>query len=58
MAAVSLLAELISRCAHLRAESLDGDAEAWAETATALGNGVPRDGAVEAALAAHARRVG
>jgi hypothetical protein len=58
VAAVSLLAELISRCAHLRAESLDGDAEAWAETATALGNGVPRDGAVEAALAAHARLVG
>jgi len=55
--AVQELAELISRCAHLRAESEPGDGEAWAETARRLdgdGDEVTR----ELALAAHARRVG
>jgi hypothetical protein len=58
--AVSDLAELISRCAQLRAEGLDGDGEAWAATSLSLGNGgrVVSDGAVDAALAAHARLVG
>ena len=51
--AVRELAELISRCAHLRAERVPGDGEAWAETALRLG---PR-GDVATALAAHARRV-
>jgi hypothetical protein len=55
--AVEELAELISRCAHLRAEGEPGDGEAWAETARRLdGDG---DGAArELALAAHARLVG
>ncbi len=56
--AVAALAELISRCAHLRAEGVAGDGEAWAGTASALGGGAPRNGAVDVALAAHARLVG
>lgn len=59
--AVHALAELIARCAHLRAENAAGDGEAWAETAAALGDATDnkrpaRDPA--SALAAHARRVG
>jgi hypothetical protein len=55
--AVQELAELISRCAHLRAEGEPGDGEAWADTARRLdGNG--DDSARERALAAHARLVG
>jgi hypothetical protein len=34
--AVQELAELISRCAHLRAEGEPGDGEAWAEAAARL----------------------
>ena len=57
--AVQELAELISRCAHLRAEGEPGDGEAWAETARRLdGVGDRDDRAREQALAAHARRVG
>jgi hypothetical protein len=58
--AVADLAELISRCAQLRAEGLDGDGEAWAATSRSLGNGaaVAGDEAVDGALAAHARLVG
>jgi hypothetical protein len=69
--AVRELAELISLCAHLRAEDLPGDGEAWAETSERLGrvsgsepltpSGGGRDGAAAArrhALAAHAERVG
>ncbi len=55
--AIRELAELISRCAHLRAEGAPGDGEAWAETAARLGS----NGDLEAsarAIAAHARRVG
>ncbi|HEY5872948.1 MAG TPA: hypothetical protein VIT46_06900, partial [Gaiellaceae bacterium] len=37
--AVSDLAELISRCAHLRAEGLGGDGNEWVATSKALGNG-------------------
>lgn len=37
--AVSDLAELISLCAHLRAEGSSGDGEAWAATAALLGRG-------------------
>ena len=55
--AVQQLAELISRCAHLRAEGEPGDGEAWAETARRL-EGDGDDSARELALAAHARRVG
>jgi hypothetical protein len=59
--AVSDLAELISLCARLKAEGLDGDGEAWVTTSSSLGSAVDgRAGAaaVEAALAAHARLVG
>jgi hypothetical protein len=58
--AVADLAELISRCAQLRAEGLDGDGEAWAATSRSLGNGAAPGGdeAVDGALAAHARLVG
>jgi hypothetical protein len=39
VAAVGDLAELISLCAQSRAEGVDGDGEAWAATAAALGLG-------------------
>ncbi|HET7758865.1 MAG TPA: hypothetical protein VFK62_03000 [Gaiellaceae bacterium] len=39
--AVCDLAELISRCAQLRADGLPGDGEAWAATAATLGHGEP-----------------
>jgi hypothetical protein len=55
--AVAALAELISTCAHLRAEGAPGDGEAWAETARKLG-GSADVGAVSAALLAHADRFG
>jgi len=55
--AVAALAELISACAHLRAEGAPGDGEAWAETARKLG-GTADAGAVSAALVAHADRFG
>ena len=51
--AVAALAELISTCAHLRAEAAAGDGEAWLGTCARLGgdmSGAP------AALAAHADR--
>ncbi len=59
--AVSDLAELISRCAHLRADGRDGDGPEWASTSSSLGAGAAvaaSDEAVETALAAHARLVG
>ena len=60
--AVSDLAELISRCAHLRAEGLGGDGEEWAATSRSLGNGAAgspaTDRGLAAALAAHTRLVG
>jgi len=52
---VAALADLIARCAHLRAEGRPGDGDVWAATASSLGGG---DGNVAQALAAHARRVG
>jgi hypothetical protein len=59
--AVAALAELISRCAQLRAEESDGDGAEWTATSSSLGDGAasaaPRE-AVDAALAAHARLVG
>jgi len=54
--AIRRLADLISRCARLRAEGQPGDGEAWAETAVGLG----RDGGHAepgGALATHARRI-
>lgn len=59
--AVSDLAELISRCAQLRAEDLGGDGDAWVATSRALGDGAgsaATDDEVAAALAAHTRLVG
>jgi hypothetical protein len=56
--AVRELAELISRCAYLRAEGRDGDGEAWAETVGRLGGGKQgADGTRARALAAHRSRV-
>jgi hypothetical protein len=55
--AVAALAELISTCAHLRAEHADGDGDAWVGAVRRLG-GDPDPASVERALAAHARRVG
>jgi hypothetical protein len=54
--AVSELAELISRCARLRAEGEEGDGEAWLAAAVALGPQPPDDAAAELALAAHRAR--
>jgi hypothetical protein len=54
--AVRELAELISRCAHLRADGRDGDGEAWVETALRLGDGTADQAAVAGALARHERR--
>jgi hypothetical protein len=58
--AVGELAELISRCAQLRAEGLAGDGEEWAATSSSLGDGTMASSAeaATAALAAHARLVG
>ena len=56
LAAVVALAELISTCAHLRAEQAPGDGEAWVGAARRLG-GDPGPAEVEQALAAHASRL-
>jgi hypothetical protein len=56
--AILELAELISRCAHLRAEGELGDGEVWADTAARLGGNGGDPSAREGALAAHARLVG
>jgi hypothetical protein len=56
--AIRELAELISRCAHLRAEGAPGDGEVWAETAERLGGGGAKPTAREIAVAAHLRLVG
>jgi len=56
--AVGALAELLSLCAHLRAEGLPGDGEAWAATVVSLnGGGEASDQARGRALALHAERV-
>ena len=54
--AVAVLADLIARCAALRADGVDGDGEAWVDAARALG-GTPSDGEVASALALHSARV-
>jgi hypothetical protein len=54
--AVGVLADLISRCAALRADGLPGDGDAWVDAARALG-GSPRGDAVTNALARHSARV-
>jgi hypothetical protein len=55
--AVERLAELLSLCAHLRAEGEGGDGRAWAETIGGLGDAEPSQEAVELALALHGERV-
>jgi hypothetical protein len=58
VAAVSELAELLSVCAHLRAEQRPGDGEAWADTVARLGDGRRSEHAeIERALALHGERV-
>jgi hypothetical protein len=54
--AVVALAELISTCAHLRAEQAPGDGEAWVGAVRRLG-GDPALSDVERALSAHASRL-
>jgi len=54
--AVVALAELISTCAHLRAEQAAGDGEAWVDAVRTLG-GDPSFGEIEQTLAAHASRL-
>ncbi len=54
--AVRVLAELISRCAALRADGSTGDGDAWVDAARALG-GEPSVDAVARALELHSARV-
>jgi hypothetical protein len=54
--AVAVLADLISRCAALRADGEHGDGDAWVAATRALG-GRPSDDEVEHALARHYVRV-
>jgi hypothetical protein len=54
--AVAVLADLISECAALRADGLEGDGGAWVRAAQTLG-GRPTDDEVERALARHSVRV-
>jgi hypothetical protein len=54
--AVAAMADLISRCAALRADGALGDGEAWVETVRRLG-GSPTDAEVGVALARHSARV-
>jgi hypothetical protein len=54
--AVAVLAELISRCAALRADASPGDGEAWLAACRALG-GAPDADAAAGALARHSARV-
>jgi hypothetical protein len=55
--AVAALAELISRCAALRAAGSAGDGEAWVDAARALG-GTPGEAEIGHALDLHSARVG
>lgn len=54
--AVAVLADLISRCAALRADHADGDGDAWVAAARALG-GDPSRAEVARALERHSVRV-
>jgi hypothetical protein len=54
--AVRVMAELISRCAALRADGSAGDGEAWVDATRALG-GNPDGDAVARTLALHSARV-
>ena len=54
--AVSVMAQLISRCAALRATGAAGDGKAWVDAACSLG-GEPAPGDAERALERHLARV-
>jgi hypothetical protein len=54
--AVAAMAELIARCAALRADGAAGDGQAWVDAARALG-GTPDEPAVARALQSHSARV-
>jgi hypothetical protein len=54
--AVRVLADLISRCAALRADGSTGDGEAWVDAVRALGS-APEADAVARALELHSARV-
>jgi hypothetical protein len=54
--AVAVMAELISRCASLRAFGAEGDSDAWLDAVRALG-GEPGDDDIARALALHSDRV-
>jgi hypothetical protein len=54
--AVAVLANLIARCAALRADGVPGDGAAWVDAARALG-GAPGDDEVRIALERHSARV-
>jgi hypothetical protein len=54
--AVRVMADLISRCAALRADGLEGDGDAWVDAARALG-GAPDDDVVARTLELHSARV-
>ena len=54
--AVAAMAELISRCAALRATGAAGDGKAWVDAACSLG-GEPAPGDAERALERHLARV-
>jgi hypothetical protein len=52
VAAVSVLADLIARCAALRADAVDGDGDAWIDAARQLG-GSAAEAEIAAALERH-----
>jgi hypothetical protein len=54
--AVATLAELISTCAHLRAEQAEGDGEAWVDAVRRLG-GEPDASSVARTLVTHRSRL-
>lgn len=54
--AVAVLADLISRCAALRADHAGGDGDAWVAAARALGGDPSRD-EIASALERHSARV-
>ena len=54
--AVEAMSRLISRCAALRAEGTDGDADAWLDAARDLG-GDPTPAQIDQALVLHSARV-
>ena len=54
--AVDAMAQLISRCAALRAEGAPGDADAWVDAARALG-GAPGEDEIRLAVERHTARL-